>query len=255
MIRQNLPAILLLYTFAVLGTAAAHAESFDKPLEQKVVDLGRSKNLMPDSKEQIQLTCSYYPHFMVKELGDPGLKGSVFVSITPTDPRQLPPCTRTHGPEEEVIAAQDQSHWFGRFGGVKRNLIFLYAADGDVDGGIRFAAFDPKTTKKVFEDSVKLSEGGDNDLHFAPSSDTQITLLYSRVVMGDCSVPAGGNTCWSRIEQKAGLKDAPLPRCTDYEGAEAGKTPSAIAYPVEVSLFPKPSIRALANPVKCWPMQ
>jgi hypothetical protein len=50
------------------------------------------------------------------------------------------------------------------------------------------------------------------------------------------------------------LRLASMPKCSDYQGKYAGEFESVIAYPVEVSLFPKPSITALANPVKCYPV-
>jgi hypothetical protein len=46
-----------------------------------------------------------------------------------------------------------------------------------------------------------------------------------------------------------------MPKCSDYEDKYAGTAASVIAYPVEVSLFPKPSIRPLGGPVKCYPAE
>jgi hypothetical protein len=258
MLRERLRAILLfsavIAPVTTFASAAANAESFDKPLQTKVVDLGPSPYVRPT--QHIKLTCSYYPDFMVKQLDDPGNKGALFIATAPTGQGHVPPCIRRHGPGEIVIKApRGEYHWDGYFGGVKRNLIFLYASDGGIDGGIHFAALDHKTMTKVFEDSVMLREGGTDDLSFVHTSDTQITLRYTRVVMGDCSVPAIGSTCWSKLAIKAGLKNAPMPKCSDYPGREAGKAESVIAYPVEVSLFPKTSMRALANPMKCWPSE
>jgi hypothetical protein len=144
--------------------------------------------------------------------------------------------------------------WDGYFGGVKRDLVFLYASDG-TDGGLPFTAFDSKTQAKIYRDSVSLpdSHGELYDLDFVQASDKQITLRYLRVVSGTCSVPKDGSACWTKFKKQTGLRLAPMPKCSDYPGKEAGKAPSVIAYPVEVSLFPKPSITALANPVKCWP--
>lgn len=59
------------------------AEDFDKPLRMIDVNLGKSRYLMPRSSSRILLSCYYYPGFMVKELNDPGLKGTRWVTITP----------------------------------------------------------------------------------------------------------------------------------------------------------------------------
>src|SRR5580693_10363144 len=71
-------------------------------------------------------------------------------------------------------------------------------------------------------------------------------LRYLRVVIGDCSVPKDEGACWNTFRKQPGLKAAPMPKCIDYKGADAGVSPSVIAYPVEVLLFPKPTIKALA---------
>jgi hypothetical protein len=42
-----------------------------------------------------------------------------------------------------------------------------------------------------------------------------------------------------------------MPACS-YQGEDV-RDNSVIGYLVEISLFPKPSIKALAGPVKCWP--
>jgi hypothetical protein len=248
MAPKKAPAGLLLGASLVLGAPtssfAANAEAFDKPLQTKVVDLGRSSLLMRKD-EHVKLTCFYYSHFMVKQLDDPGNKGALFIAIVITRPGQVPACTRRHGPGEELFP-QD---WDQYFGGVKRDLVFLFAADG-TDEGLGFRAFDSRTRAKVFEDSVSLLH---QEIDFAQASDNQITLRYLRVVSGDCSVPKDGSACWSKFREKLGLKLAPMPKCRDYEGEEAGKAPSVVYYPVQVSLFPKPLMKALDDPITCWP--
>lgn len=74
-----------------------------------------------------------------------------------------------------------------------------------------------------------------------------------RVLVGTCSVPKNGTSCWKKFKEQPGLNAAPMPKCSDYKGVDAGVSPSVIAYPVEVLLFPKPIIKALANPQRCWP--
>jgi hypothetical protein len=252
MVCKKVLAALLLHAVIVLGTTtsstAAHAEPFDKPLQEKVVDFGRSRYLMPNDDRHAKLTCSHYPNFMVKELNDPGLKGAL-ITLVPVRQGHNPACTRTRSRGEKVF-----KDWGGYFGGVKRDLVFLYDSDG-TDGGLPFTAFDSKTLAKIFQDSVALQGELHHEIDFVQASDKQITLRYLRVVSGTCSVPKDGSACWTKFKEQTGLRLAPMPKCSDYPGKEAGKATSVIAYPVEVSLFPKPSITALANPVKCWPSE
>jgi len=256
MVREKVRVVLPLGAVIVLGTtmfsSAAHAEPFDKPLQKKVVDLGRSPYLMPNDNRHVELTCSYYPDFMVKQLDDPGNKGALLIALVPVSPGHSPGCTRKRSPGEKVF-----KNWSGYFGGVKRDLVFLYDSDG-TNGGLPFTAFNSKTYAKVFRDSVSLLDSHgelNHELDFVQVSDKQITLRYLRVVTGTCSVPKDGSACWSKFKEQTGLRLAPMPKCSDYPDENAGREPSVIAYPVETSLFPKPSITALANPVKCYPTE
>ncbi len=200
---------------------------------------------MPNDDRHVKLTCSYYPKFMVKELNDPGNKGALLIAMVPARAGRISVCTRRHGHGDKVF-----KDWDGYFAGVKRDLVFLYDSDG-TNGGIGFTAFDSKTEAKVFKDLVKLTGSRFDELDFVHASDRQMTLRYLRVVSGDCSVPKDGSACWSKFKEQFGLRLAPMPTC-DYQDEDV-RSPSVIAYPVEVSLFPKPSITALASPVKCYP--
>ena len=244
MSRTRISKALFLAALTI-STCAAHAESFDNPVQKKVVDLGPSPYLMPNNKQHIKLTCSYYPTFMVKELNDPGNKGALYISTVPIEPGRTPPCLKRHSPNERVF-----KDWDGYFAGVKRSLLFLYASDGD-GGGLPFAVFDPTSGAKILEDSVKLENGGERELDFIHTTGTQITLRYLRVVTEDCSLLKDGASCWNKFSNRIGLKAAPMPKC-NYEGEDV-QAYSVIAYPVETSFFPKPSIKALANPSMCWP--
>jgi hypothetical protein len=250
MVREKVPASLLFGAVIVLGTtisnSTAHAEPFDKPLQKKVVDLGQSPELRPDAESHIKLTCSYYPKFMIKELNDPGNKGALWITLVPVHPEHSPECTRTRGPEEKAF-----KDWDGYFGGVKRDLVFLFDSDG-TDGGIPFTVFDSKTGAKLFRDSASIGNSYDG-LDFVHASDTQMTLRYLRVVTGTCSVPKDGSACWNKFKEQLGLRLASIPKCSDEPGKYAEQSPSVIAYPVEASLFPKPSIKAIGNPVRCYP--
>ena len=243
MVREKFRPVLLLGALIVFGmtisSSPVHAEPFDKPLQKKVVDLGQSPALRQSPDSHIKLTCSYYPKFMIKELNDPGNKGALFIALVPVQLGYSPECIRTHGPGEKVF-----KDWDGYFGGVKRDL------------GIPFTVFNSKTQAKIFRDSVTLPDSHGklyHEIDFVQASDTQMTLRYLRVVNGTCSIPKDGNACWSKFKEQTGLKLAPMPKCSDEPGEYAGRFPSVIAYPVETSLFPKPSIKAIGNPVRCYP--
>src|ERR1700753_1804237 len=154
MVRKQVLAVLLLGAVITLGltitSSSASAESFDKPLQEKIVDFGQSPGLTPSADNHIKLTCSYYPNFMVKELDDPGNKGALLIAIVPARPEHTAECTRKRSLGERVF-----KDWNGYFAGVKRDLVFLYDADG-TDGGLPFTAFDSKSQAKIFRDSVSL---------------------------------------------------------------------------------------------------
>ena len=239
----------LLFIAIVSGEApwisVAFAESFDKPLQKRVVDLGLSPDFSPSDNVHMKLTCTYYPNFMVKQLEDTSSEGALGFAIVAARARHISACTQAHGIGEKIFGEK----WCGYFSGVKRDLVFLDGCDG-FSGGISFAAFDSKSGMEVFEDLVSTKDG---HIDFYRISKTQLTLRYMRVFIGDCSVPKLRGACWSRFRKQPGLETAPMPKCSDYEGAEAGEANSVISYPVEVSLSPKPSIKALSNPIQCWP--
>jgi len=236
------------------------AEPFDKPVRKTVVNLGRSPLLMPINPARIQLVCFYYTDFMVKELNNPGLKGVRWVTVTPIVNRDLPACRLAHASSERFMAKE----WWS-VEGVKGSLLFLEAADGDDNGGRPFRILDLRSGTRVFQDS----DWWDDHLEFLPTSDGTVSLRYLRVVGADCSIAQGGVSCWSKFKRRYGLALATIPNCTGYrhEGdkewavgdpgvpPEKISTPSAIAYPVEVKLSPRPSISAVPGPVKCTPIQ
>jgi len=239
----------MLFTAIVSGNASwisgARAESFDKPLRKEVVDLGLSPDFSPSDNVHIKLTCTYYPTFMVKQLEDTSSEGALGFAIVKVRPGHVSACVKAQGLDEKTFAKK----WCGYFSGVKRGLVFLDGCDG-FSGGISFAAFDSKSGTEVFEDLISTKDG---DIDFVRISQTQLALRYTRVFIGDCSVPKQGQACWSRFRKQSGLETAPMPKCSDYEGPEVGIANSVIAYPVEASLFPKPSVKALSNPTQCWP--
>jgi hypothetical protein len=256
--------VALLGVTVVLGNSTsasvALSESFDKPVRKMVVNLGRSPYLMPNDPARIQLSCFYYQDFMVKELNNPGLKGVRWVTVTPVTNEDAPACHLAHASTERFMAKE----WWS-FEGVKGSLLFLEAADGDSNGGMPFRILDLKAGKKISEDSAWWN----GHLEFVHTTNETVSLRYLRVVGGDCSIPRDGMSCWSNFRRRYGLALATVPKCTGYrhdgekewvvgdEGVppEEITTPSAIAYPVVVELFPRPSIRAVPGPVKCSPVE
>ncbi|MGA9039212.1 MAG: hypothetical protein WB421_01635 [Terriglobales bacterium] len=258
-VKQAVVALLSMTVVLGNSTSASVAppESFDKPVRKTVVNLGRSTT--PSINARIQLSCFYYPDFMVKELNDRGVKGVRWVTATPVINEDAPACRLARSSTERFMAKE----WWS-FEGVKGSLLFLEAADGDDNGGMPFRILDLKTGKKIFEDSAWW----DSHLEFAHTADETVSLRYLRVVGGDCSIPKDGMSCWSKFRTRYGLAITTVPKCTGYrhegekewvagdEGVppERIDTPSTITYPVEVELFPRPSIRAVPGPVKCGPV-
>ncbi len=264
MVREDTTAKIFLAAVIVLGmticSLTGHSESFDKPVRETVISLGRSRYLMANNPSRIQLSCFYYQKFMVKQLNNPGLKGVRWVTVTPVINNDAPPCRLAHASTERFMATA----WWG-FEGIKRSLLFLHAADGDGNGGMPFRILDLETGKKLFEDSTEWK----SDLAFLHNRDGTISLKYSRVVGGACSIPKDGASCWGKYKRLYGLALATAPKCTGYRNEgdkewvagdpgtppEEISTPSAIAYPVELKLFPRPSIRVIPGPVRCTPVE
>jgi len=254
--------VALLGGTVVIGVSALCAvpplESFDKPIRKTVVNLARSRTIMPNHPARNKLSCFYYPNFMVKERNDEGVKGTQWVTVMPVINGDAPACRLTHIPTKRFVAKD----WWG-FEGVKGSLLFLEAADGDDNAGMPFRVLDMKTGNEIFEDSAG---GGVGHMKFAHASDGSMSLRYLRRVGGDCSIPKNGMSCWSKFRRHYGLELTTVPKCLGYrhegekewtvgdEGVppEEINVPSAIDYPVVVELFPRPSIRAVAGPVQCF---
>ena len=182
------------------------------------------------------------------------------MALASVHPGHLPKCRQALQPGEKEFIEWSEEHkkfvpWNGYFAGVKHDLIFLEWPDGDDNSGIPFTAFEADAKTKFFEYSVTLEARGERDLNFLPTSANQIVLRYHRMASAGCSIPKSGESCWSKLQQQTGLAHSPMPKCTDYEGTQAGVAASVIAYPVEATLYPKPSIRPLGGPVKCYPQE
>lgn len=251
---RRLVSILLLGLSVIARASTAFADSFDVPLKKKIVDFGLSENNIPGRHNfRNKLYCDTYPNFMIKEYNNEGAKGAQWVSIVPIQYGMAPACSLKHATGDRVF---EPPEWFGYFKGVKGNLVFLEAPDG-TNGGMPFDIYDFRTGKKIFSDSAYESNLGNkevpfNEMRFSGTQDSDLTMTYMRVVETDCDLHGEGAACWDQIRKKLQLKNMQRPVCTGYESF-LEPLESAIAYPVEVSLFPRIVIKIVAGPVRCWP--
>lgn len=226
----------------LLPALAARAESFDTPLHERTVELGRTQN------GQSKLTCDYFASFMVKQL-DQGEEGASWIAIVPARAGHLPVCTQSHAATEKVIPGHD---WCGYFQGAKQDYVFLNACNA-YNGGMDFAVYDARTGTRIFQDTAVDSDA--EGPHFSRAPDGKLTLLYSRIAVFACTLPKEQAACWTQIEGKLGLDNVPAPVCISYEKQMSG---SVVAYPVEVPLSSTPDLRTpqahpVAGQIRCWP--
>jgi hypothetical protein len=258
-IKSMLQIVAVMLGSSLVATSAL-GESFDKPIKKVVVEVGRSTHFSPNDDRDFRLDCFYYPAFMVKQLWAKDWKGTVTVKTLSSAPGRFPPC---------IIARDDpgesggEDGWF--FVGAKGQLLFWEDPDG-LNGGQLFRIVDWKTDKKIFEDTALIWDGRPIPLlDFGHYSEGKTLIRYRRVVVGDCSIAKDGLSCWSKLKVRFGLGSAPIPKCTGYRQpgqkpwaypdpgvpAEEIGTESALAYPVEVELFPQPLIKPVPGRIKC----
>lgn len=238
-------------------------ETFDKPVRKMVLDLGPSpsQRLLPRSHFRLTLSCFYYPAFMVKELDDEGLKGSMWVTISHLHGGLSPACRQTHDPAEQFLS---KDGWW--FMGSKGSYLFLEPADG-LNGAMLFRVVELQTGRKIFRDTVLVWESGReiSPFEFVRGADGSTEFTYKRSVETNCSIPKDGLSCWNKVRTQFGIQTPVVPKCTGY--VEAGKkkwvvgdegvppddvdSPSVIAYPVKVELLPRPIRKVASGPVSC----
>jgi hypothetical protein len=256
--RNAYPFGLIFATLLTLGApqlAAAQNDSLDVPRKKEVVEFGPSP-YYPSAKVPIKLSCDLYEDFMVKEY-DEGQKGAEWLAIVPVKERVEPPCTKSHAADEKVIVYPE---WSGYFKGAKGNFVIFHAEDG-VNGGMPFVIYDSRTGKQLFQDSyfyagmwsTKFPDSPFNDIRVNITRDGQVFLKYLRVEEGGCDLHLERTACWPKVIKKFALKTTSAPVCSGYQGITT-RYESALAYPVEVSLFPQPSTRTIEGPVRCWPV-
>jgi len=236
-------------------TSNSSTDSFDVPLNKEVVDFGPSPYFL-GGRVRVKLSCFSYPTLMVKEY-DAGQKGAEWLAILPIGKGSAPACNRSHAQGENVI---EVGEWSGYFKGAKGNLVFFYASDG-TNGGMPFVVYDARTGTKVFQDSAFDSTWLHNKVVASPfnrprvtsAPDGKVSLKYLRVVEADCDLHTEKASCWEQVRKKLDLKNVQMPVCSGYKGIPSRRA-SAVAYPVEVLIFPKPAIKTIDGPVKCWPV-
>lgn len=255
---RRLFAIMLVGLSVPVFASTAFADSFDVPLKKKVVDFGLSENNPPGGQNlRVKLYCFFYPNFVIKEYDNEGEKGAEWVAIVPIQKGTVPDCARTQASGERTFKWPE---WSGYFKGVKGNLVFLNDRDG-TDGGMPFTIYDFRTGSKIFRDSAydagmrakKPANSPFNNIRFRDPQGGDFTMTYLRVVEADCDLHTEKAACWEQVRKKLELKNTRMPVCTGYENISS-RYVSAIAYPVEVSIFPQPVIKTIPGPVKCWPV-
>jgi hypothetical protein len=263
MLSTRSATLLRLVTLAVVAIAArdlySQASTFDTPIREVTVKLGWSQSLMANDRRPVELHCHYYPSFVVKEELDPAVKGAVWIAVAPSTDTKTPQCRTASAAGQRRL--RDEEY----FSGVKSKYIFLQAADG-LNEGIEFVVIDQPTGRKIFQD-VALSSRRRYipDLRFDRTAAGDITIAYRRVVVTRCSIPQSGITCWRAIRHRYAIPLSPIPKCVGYQQPgepeskandldsllEPRATNSAIAYPVLVSLAPRPKTASTAGPVRC----
>ena len=225
---------LVLLLLSVSGLAASQADSFDVPLKKTVVDFGPS----PYSGRN-KLSCFLYSTFMVKEF-DSGQKGAEWLAIVPTHSRAIPECSQIPTTGERLIKDVRAAYFLG----AKGDLVFFRDADG-TNRGMPFVIYDSKTGTKIFEDSyydavmmgIKADSSPFGHMRVRKGPDGQVALLYLRVAEADCDLHLERAACWRKVRQKLELKSTQIPVCSDYKSVTT-RWESAVAYPIEVALFP-----------------
>jgi hypothetical protein len=197
-VRLTAFSLLVIGVLLAPPTFAATAPStvFDAPIDTKTMTLPATRGAA-----QTKLTCSYYTHFMVKEV-DEGEPGAAQLSILPGDATHKPVCQRKNVAGEKVVKADD---WGGYLKGVKGDDVFFDAEDG-VNGALGFAVFD-SAAKKLFEDSAL------GNFHSLTLEGTTLTMRYQRSAAGPCSVVKDGPACWAKIATATRVAASPAPDC------------------------------------------
>lgn len=244
-------ALLGLAAGSVIRARALGDSTFDLPLETQTVDLGPSPYRGSDAV-RVLLTCFRYSTFVVKQI-DAGAKGAERLAIVPLGRGPVPPCTDKIGKGE--IEIRD----WGYFKGAKGTLVFFDADDGYL-GGVPFGVFDARTGAQLFEDSAAddgpsaegpIGTARSRNLLVGRDGHGTIQLTYRRAVTVECDLRVGGPDCWNRIKSKLGLPQSRPPACEGYGTPSGLGFECDLAYPVVVTLSPRPNMRAVDGKITC----
>ena len=259
-----LPALLLTSALAAASTPPSPAE-YDKPIREVHNPLPPNPN---NPQDKPNLSCFYYPQFMVKQV-DLGELGAEQISILPrTKELPNPACRRANAKNEMVI---DPKTWSGYFDGVKGSFVFLTADDG-FNGGFGFAVVSSSDGQVLYIDAARDSKSKSpfSELTLLKNArgdgDAEIILRYRRILAADCSLQSDPKACWDRIRRTTGLTDPLPPACgATYDAqkmsepqsaSDLDSDPSVIAYNVEIVLTTDHTVlRAapISKALECYP--
>lgn len=190
-------------TSQAIGKAAKRADLFDHSLSKKVTLLPPDPT---DPQAKQELSCLYFPKFMVKQI-DFGRAGGAALSIIPVSKRgKRVACREQNDANEKVMPDFRDGGWNGYFKGVKGNYVF-FDADDSWGGGLGFAIYDGIDGQKIFDDVVV---GDFRDIRLSPTS---IILKYERADPAPCSMGVDETGCWRKILQDTGFANATPPDC------------------------------------------
>jgi hypothetical protein len=202
--------------------SAGQSQLFNLPLSTQALPVPA----VPGEHGPGMLTCTYYPHLMVKELHYAGDKGSALLSIATVQKDKADPACQLAPAEHE----KQIGDWSGSFMGVIGDYVFFQGADGD-GNGTPFAVY-ANGGERVFMDAGVLHRADltlpVRDPEARPWYENPLALRYRRAYLAPCSLRSGGKTCWGLIQRVTGLTQAAPPDCrAAYEAEEKANPPQA----------------------------
>jgi len=131
----------------LLVSQAGLAESFDKPLHKKVLDLGRSTYLLRTDNRHATVTCWSYKHFMVKEQNDPGIEGAELISLASVQPGHRSKCLQAlQLGEKEFTEWSEENKKFVSWKGSSADYIVVWRDHSSCHNTSRKVAFSATST-------------------------------------------------------------------------------------------------------------
>ncbi len=174
---------------------------FDKPLQSEFRNLPIPAD-QPNFKRTVQ--CQSFGEVWVKVIDD-GEKGATQISFVSVAGDRKFACEEKNLDQETVIS------WPGYFLGVKKDLIFLAADDGNTFGGVGFAVYHAKEKRFLFIDGV-ADEKGKLAFRLISRDSQKLLIKYQRSYLASCSVKEKGEACRREIHQQTGLASTSVQR-------------------------------------------